>query len=65
MRPDNVEATAQGAAFLAGLACGIWKQEELPSLLGGHRAFVPQMDDTTRARLTAEWQDAVRRTRTQ
>ena len=65
VRPDNVEATAQGAAFLAGLACGIWEQEELPSLLGGHRAFVPQMEDATRARLTAAWQDAVRRTRTQ
>ena len=65
VRPDNVEATAQGAAFLAGIACGMWKQEELPSLLGGHRAFEPHMPDAARACLTDAWQDAVRRTRTQ
>ena len=63
VRPTNVEATAKGAAFLAGLASGIWKQEDLPNLLGGHTSFEPEMPQILRDRLCAGWQDAIRRTR--
>ena len=65
VRPDNVEATAQGAAFLAGLASGMWRMEELPGMLGGHTAFEPRMTQPERDKLCSGWEDAVRRTRSE
>ena len=41
-RPAMVETTAFGAAALAGLACGLWKDlEELASLRHSQRVFYP------------------------
>jgi glycerol kinase len=60
-RPDVAETTALGAAFLAGLATGVWSsQEELKATWQLDRRFEPaKRDDASYAR----WQDAVRRTR--
>jgi glycerol kinase len=64
-RPVVMETTALGAAYLAGLAAGV-----CPDLQGFaarwkcERRFTPRMDEPTRARKWAGWQDAVRRTRT-
>ncbi len=62
-RPEIMETTALGAAYLAGLSAGLcpkpaafmadWKCE---------RRFDPKLDVDTRQRLVAGWQDAVRRT---
>ena len=42
-RPDMVETTAFGAAALAGLACGMWKNmEELEALRSVQRIFTPE-----------------------
>ena len=42
-RPAMVETTAFGAAALAGLACGLWKdREELKALRRSDRVFLPQ-----------------------
>lgn len=62
-RPANVEATALGAAYLAGLSCGMWESlDALAARSGETTAFLPQMEPAQRTRLLAGWQDAVRRT---
>ena len=64
-RPAVMETTAIGAAYLAGFAAGV-----CPDLAGfaatwrRERRFTPQMDEATRARKWAGWQDAVARTLT-
>jgi len=61
-RPVNVETTALGAAFLAGLAAGVWKnKEELAELRQCDRIFVPNMDTHMRDAYYAQWQRAVAR----
>ena len=62
-RPANLETTALGAAFHAGLATGIWSGlEELKRTWSAADRFAPAMDAALRDRLLAGWQDAVRRT---
>ena len=64
-RPNNVETTAAGAAFLAGLATGFWKSvDELRDLHSFERVFSPCMEETQRKQLLAAWHDALLRTST-
>jgi len=63
-RPVGAEATARGAAFLAGLAAGYWTSlAELQRIWKLDREFVPAMDRATRDRLYSGWQKAVTRAR--
>lgn len=56
------EATALGAAYLAGLATGFWSsREEILSLKKQTRVFTPTMDAQTREACLAGWHDAVNR----
>jgi glycerol kinase len=59
---ENVEATALGAAALAGLALGTWSEPELAGLLrrGGQR-FEPSPDEGSLQALREAWHVAVRR----
>ena len=62
-RPAELETTALGAAFLAGLATGVWK--DLQSLAATwHEAaeFSPSMPAARRAKLIAGWRHAIERT---
>ena len=62
-RPAELETTALGAAFLAGLATEVWKDTDALSATwrsGG--VFSPRMAPARRARLAAGWQQAMRRT---
>ena len=60
-RPACVETTALGAAYLAGLATGFWKDtEELRSLTGGGMAFEPMMQPEERESLLKGWKQAMR-----
>ena len=62
-RPENLETTALGAAFLAGLATGVW--DDLPALERTWKqrdSFTPVMAPERRERLIAGWRDAVART---
>ena len=61
IRPQCVETTAMGAAFLAGLAVGYWKDtdEVRENWALGH-VFTPLMDDETRKKLLKGWSRAVR-----
>lgn len=62
-RPDELETTARGAAFLAGLAVGIWSGiEAIEALWSRERCFEPAMDADHRAGLIAGWHDALART---
>ena len=60
-RPKCIETTAMGAAFLAGLAVGFWKdREELTHIWELGRVFIPEMDETERAMLLKGWKKAVK-----
>jgi glycerol kinase len=62
LRPKIVEATARGAAFLAGLATGFWKdKQELTDTFELDRRFEPSLDQAARDRLYAGWKKAVER----
>jgi len=61
-RPATTESTALGAAYLAGLATGFWKDEqELAGQLKVDRRFEPAMDSSRREELYEGWQRAVER----
>jgi len=63
-RPVSTEATARGAAFLAGLAVGYWPdQAALSRIWKLDREFAPAMDAASRTRLRDGWQKAVSRAR--
>jgi glycerol kinase len=63
-RPKNLETTALGAAFLAGLAVGYWKNpEDLKKTMEIQREFQPQMGESRRNELYSGWQRAVDRSR--
>lgn len=62
-RPAELETTARGAAFLAGLATGIWSGlAEIEALWCSGRRFEPSMPPERRAPLVAGWRDALSRT---
>ena len=64
VRPADIETTALGAAYLAGLATGFWKSvTEVENFWRAERRFEPAMDEATRDRLFSGWQDAVARCR--
>jgi glycerol kinase len=59
-RPKVIETTALGAAFLAGLAVGVWQDvSELEQLKGFDRAYEPGMDEVKREAAVAGWKRAV------
>ncbi|MEY2926262.1 MAG: hypothetical protein RL367_739 [Pseudomonadota bacterium] len=64
-RPVHLETTALGAAFLAGLAVGVWPDlEALAKTWRASDSFAPRMEPRRREKLIAGWQDAVARTLT-
>ena len=64
-RPQVLETTALGAAWLAGHAAGVWPgQREFAEAWKLDRRFEPQMAADLRDRRLALWHDAVRRTLT-
>ena len=64
VRPAVTETTALGAAYLAGLATGVWQgRDQLAANWAVERRFAPAMPEALRAARTAEWQRAVERAR--
>ena len=62
VRPRNLQTTAAGAAFLAGIGAGVWTEpEEIRGSWRAEKTFKPRMDDSSRARALAKWQRAVER----
>ncbi len=64
IRPAVVETTALGAAYLAGLATGFWRdRSEIGARWAAERTFAPSMAEETRKSLYAGWRRAVERAR--
>ncbi len=64
VRPQNLETTALGAAFMAGLAVGIWNStEQLEETRTPGTRFEPTMRDDERAAKQESWQKATERAR--
>ena len=64
-RPEVLETTALGAAWLAGMAAGVYPaREEFAASWALERRFEPGMNEDTRARKAAAWQRAVAATLT-
>ena len=60
VRPCNVEATATGAAFLAGLYAGIWDDvTELEHLPQESQTFCPEMEEQKRNEFVGGWNKAI------
>ena len=62
-RPEVIESTAMGAAFLAGIQVGLWKQEDVDQNRPMNRIFKPTFDRVKRKRLYGKWKKAVERTK--
>ena len=63
-RPQLVETTALGAAYMAGLAVGFWKDfDEIEKVREVDRVFVPLIDNSTREEMLKGWHKAVERSR--
>ncbi|SCJ93132.1 Glycerol kinase [uncultured Clostridium sp.] len=61
-RPEVIETTALGAAYLAGLAVGYWaNKEEVSKNWAVSREFIPAMEEEKREELLAGWHEAVNR----
>jgi glycerol kinase len=64
VRPRVTETTALGAAYLAGLACGVWRDaREISALWQIDRRFEPGLGDVARQAKLARWHEAVQRSR--
>lgn len=60
LRPKCIETTALGAAYLAGLATGVYKStDEIASLAGTDRIFTPTLSDADRKARIAQWHRAI------
>jgi glycerol kinase len=60
LRPDCVESTAAGAAYLAGLAVGYWSnQMEIKQNIKISKTFCPQISEEEREKRMAGWRRAV------
>jgi glycerol kinase len=64
VRPRIIETTALGAACLAGLTTGLWRDTaEIARHWQAERTFEPRLDRDAAAQRMQSWQDAVQRTR--
>jgi glycerol kinase len=62
VRPRNLQTTAAGAAFLAGIGAGVWEEpEDIRGSWRAEKTFKPKMDDNARAHALAKWKRAVER----
>jgi glycerol kinase len=62
VRPRELETTALGAAYLAGLGAGVWAStEEVASLWRPERTFEPRTSTEERQARRAQWRRAVER----
>ncbi|SEP16483.1 glycerol kinase GlpK [Aquisalimonas asiatica] len=61
-RPQVTESTALGAAYLAGIAVGVWTKDEVVSKGALDHTFTPDMDPDVREQRYKGWKKAVRRT---
>lgn len=63
VRPPDIETTARGAAYAAGLTIGVWTEEQLFSGKNEENSttFIPNMDAEKRKKMCEAWYEAVSR----
>lgn len=62
LRPKNVETTAMGASFLAGLGVGYWSSpQDIKKVFKIDHKFKPKMPAQTKAQILGQWQKAIAR----
>ena len=61
-RPEVIESTALGAAYLASIQIGLWKKSDIMSNRKIQKCFKPRMSSSVREKLYRGWQKAVKRT---
>ena len=61
--PEISETTALGAAYLAGIATGVWDIEEVEGMWREQARYEPRMDSALREELLGRWRQAVERAR--
>jgi glycerol kinase len=62
VRPKVTETTALGAAYLAGLAAGVWKKrEDVDRHWQIDRRFEPKLSADEAAAIRGKWNEAVKR----
>jgi glycerol kinase len=57
--PEIAETTALGAAYLAGVATGVWSEADVREMWREERRYEPSMSDDQRDELLSGWQDAL------
>jgi glycerol kinase len=62
-RPEIIESTAFGAAYLAGIQIGMWKKNDILKNRVIQKRFTPAMDASLRAKLYKGWLKAIERTK--
>ncbi|MGH1429225.1 MAG: glycerol kinase GlpK [Arenicella sp.] len=62
-RPDNVESTATGAAYMAGLGANFWSEDFIQQKSKVDKIFTPQMTESTRQNHLRLWEKAIERSR--
>jgi glycerol kinase len=62
-RPEVIESTALGAAYLAAIQIGFWKKSDITKKRKVQKRFTPSMTDEARSRLYKGWLKAVERTK--
>jgi glycerol kinase len=60
-RPEVIESTALGAAYLAGIQSGLWRKEDISKNREVEKRFIPSMEEDRRKRLYKGWKKAVER----
>lgn len=61
-RPEVIESTAKGSAYMAGIFTGLWKKEDIAGNRKIDRIFDPGIEQNVRNKLYEGWQKAVKRT---
>ncbi len=61
VRPAALESTARGAAFLAGVGAGVWRDlEDVASRWRSDKRFTPNVGDARRSEMMERWKAAIR-----
>ena len=61
--PEIAETTALGAGYLAGVATGLWSEQDVRSMWREAARYEPTMSEDRRETLLAEWRGALDRAR--
>jgi glycerol kinase len=61
--PEVTETTALGAAYLAGVATGLWSEEDTRGMWREAARYEPGMPESERERLLGDWRRALERSR--